>query len=414
MRSRSGMLVALECRMSSWVMKKIAAAVRDNLCSFLATEVTSMFIRSSRFTLVRSGCVACPGAAWDARNRKNRTDPRIACLPKTRRTAPSLLISLSCRSNTTFFPSRALSARSRWKYSGQHIGRSQGRRGTGCAGFAATLSFDPAIKAEPELLYSVLGGSTPSQAAEKVGFGRCFEGATLGASLTEAFGRGERGAEPGAAHSLAAFARQFPGDRLQQGAVRKSPAGRQLLPADFRELRRRRCLPEYRHQLPDRIPERADSRRGRKAGRAALGQVLRISELLEHDRHCPIARRRRPVSGGWRRGRGGSYRRLSHLPGSAQHGARQAPLPDSSALMGGGGFELREWIAGGDRRRGGSQLPGIAIRATDYRSRQFRCGTRAAELYVGRQSRRGLVETGKTDSASADGCRKPDEPAQRH
>jgi hypothetical protein len=47
------------------------------------------------------------------------------------------------------------------------------------------------------LLYSVLGGSTPSQAAEKVGFGRCFEGATLGASLTEAFGRGERGAEPG-------------------------------------------------------------------------------------------------------------------------------------------------------------------------------------------------------------------------
>src|ERR1035438_1829619 len=128
MRSRSGMLVALECRMSFWVMTKIASAVRDNLCSFLATEVTSMFIRSSRFTFVRSGCVACPCAAWDARNRKKRTDPRIAYLPKTRRTAPSLLISLSCRSNTTTLsPSIALSARSRWKYSRQQL--DQGAKG---------------------------------------------------------------------------------------------------------------------------------------------------------------------------------------------------------------------------------------------------------------------------------------------
>ena len=36
--------------MSYWVMTKIAAATLDSFCSFLETEVTSMFIKSSRAT----------------------------------------------------------------------------------------------------------------------------------------------------------------------------------------------------------------------------------------------------------------------------------------------------------------------------------------------------------------------------
>src|ERR1700674_912403 len=60
MRSRSGMLVAPERRMSSWVITKMAAATLDNFCSFLDTEVTSMFIRSSMLFSARSF-----GFSWD-------------------------------------------------------------------------------------------------------------------------------------------------------------------------------------------------------------------------------------------------------------------------------------------------------------------------------------------------------------
>src|ERR1700722_19898920 len=54
-RRKSGMLVAPERRMSSCVITKIAAPVFDNFCSFFETEVTWMFIRSSRLTVERSG-----------------------------------------------------------------------------------------------------------------------------------------------------------------------------------------------------------------------------------------------------------------------------------------------------------------------------------------------------------------------
>jgi hypothetical protein len=67
MRRTSGMFVAPEVRISSRVMTKIADAIRDNFCSFFETEVTSMFIRFSMLTCVRSrpcevgsDCWACP------------------------------------------------------------------------------------------------------------------------------------------------------------------------------------------------------------------------------------------------------------------------------------------------------------------------------------------------------------------
>ena len=59
MRSRSGMLVAPERAMSAAVMTNIAEAVRDIFCSVLDTEVTLVFMRSSRLRLVKSGGVAC-------------------------------------------------------------------------------------------------------------------------------------------------------------------------------------------------------------------------------------------------------------------------------------------------------------------------------------------------------------------
>ena len=40
--------------MSSCVITKIAAAVRESFCSFFETEVTLMFIRSSIFIVARS------------------------------------------------------------------------------------------------------------------------------------------------------------------------------------------------------------------------------------------------------------------------------------------------------------------------------------------------------------------------
>src|ERR1022692_803040 len=61
MRNRSGMQFAPDRAMSSAVITKTAEGVFDIFCSFLETEVTSMFIRSSRFKVVRS----C-GDAWPA------------------------------------------------------------------------------------------------------------------------------------------------------------------------------------------------------------------------------------------------------------------------------------------------------------------------------------------------------------
>src|ERR1019366_9185137 len=46
-RSRSGMFVAPERRMASWSITKTAAPVVDKGCSFLDTDVTSIFISSS-------------------------------------------------------------------------------------------------------------------------------------------------------------------------------------------------------------------------------------------------------------------------------------------------------------------------------------------------------------------------------
>src|SRR5260370_15554124 len=54
MRNRSGIFVAPECRISSGVITKIAAATSDSFCSFFETEVTSIFIRFSILTCVRS------------------------------------------------------------------------------------------------------------------------------------------------------------------------------------------------------------------------------------------------------------------------------------------------------------------------------------------------------------------------
>jgi hypothetical protein len=54
MRNKSGIFVAPDLWMSSCVITNAAAAVRDSFCSFLDTDVTSMFIKSSRLTVVRS------------------------------------------------------------------------------------------------------------------------------------------------------------------------------------------------------------------------------------------------------------------------------------------------------------------------------------------------------------------------
>ena len=48
MRSRSGIFSAPERRISSAEMTKTAAAVSEVFCAFFETEVTSMFIRSTR------------------------------------------------------------------------------------------------------------------------------------------------------------------------------------------------------------------------------------------------------------------------------------------------------------------------------------------------------------------------------
>ena len=80
MRSKSGTLFAPERTMSSLVMTKIAAAVLEIFCSFFETEVTSMFIRSSRFTLVKSCCDdVWPSIA--SQMKAKRITPRSPFLP---------------------------------------------------------------------------------------------------------------------------------------------------------------------------------------------------------------------------------------------------------------------------------------------------------------------------------------------
>src|ERR1039458_3798857 len=76
MRSRSGMLVALERRMSSRLITKTAAAVRARLCSLFETDVTLTFIRSSMSSLLRSMGAGSWAAPVD-RN-KERTQLRWA------------------------------------------------------------------------------------------------------------------------------------------------------------------------------------------------------------------------------------------------------------------------------------------------------------------------------------------------
>src|SRR5260370_1286148 len=65
-------------------MRKIADAIRDNFCSFFETEVTSMFIRFSILTCVRSpgedcgaGCdrELCPHAASHPSRRSKTVAP---------------------------------------------------------------------------------------------------------------------------------------------------------------------------------------------------------------------------------------------------------------------------------------------------------------------------------------------------
>src|SRR6202158_2995593 len=114
MRNKSGIFVAPERWMSSCVMTKIAAAACDIFCSFLETDVTSIFIRSSSDICDRSRCAAacrggcgascgagrgeCCGGEWcgtecgncpdgaKAMNQRNKT-PSPASRPDKARTA---------------------------------------------------------------------------------------------------------------------------------------------------------------------------------------------------------------------------------------------------------------------------------------------------------------------------------------
>jgi hypothetical protein len=54
MRSRPEMFVALDCAMSSCVIPNTAEAVRGSFCSFFDTDITSIFIRFSILTSVKS------------------------------------------------------------------------------------------------------------------------------------------------------------------------------------------------------------------------------------------------------------------------------------------------------------------------------------------------------------------------
>src|ERR1700678_3422222 len=56
MRRTSGMLVAPDRRISSWLITKTEAAVRASFCSFLETEVTGVFSNCSRLASANPDC----------------------------------------------------------------------------------------------------------------------------------------------------------------------------------------------------------------------------------------------------------------------------------------------------------------------------------------------------------------------
>lgn len=102
------MLVAPERRMSSWVITKMAAAVRATLCSVFETETTLMFIRSSRLWFVRStlACCAPAGATKSSRETRNAAKVRGGVAVRTRevvtRRVTTLLHAQDC--SLTFSP----------------------------------------------------------------------------------------------------------------------------------------------------------------------------------------------------------------------------------------------------------------------------------------------------------------------
>src|SRR5580704_4076257 len=74
MRSKSGIPVAPERRISSGEMTKIAAATSDRFCSFFDTDVTSTFIKFSMLSCVRSvslPCGDCPQGAWQHKSERS-------------------------------------------------------------------------------------------------------------------------------------------------------------------------------------------------------------------------------------------------------------------------------------------------------------------------------------------------------
>jgi hypothetical protein len=60
------MLLAPDRCISSWVITKIAAAASERFCSFLDTEVTWMFIKSSSGICERSLCAGDGDGVFDA------------------------------------------------------------------------------------------------------------------------------------------------------------------------------------------------------------------------------------------------------------------------------------------------------------------------------------------------------------
>ena len=79
--------------MSSREMTKIAAAAWEVFCSFLETEDTSMFIKSSRLVLVRSGvCPEQAGSPWKViaaitENTRSRLEIRVENAAQKRSTS---------------------------------------------------------------------------------------------------------------------------------------------------------------------------------------------------------------------------------------------------------------------------------------------------------------------------------------
>src|ERR1700676_4698298 len=70
MRSRSGMLIASDRRISSCVMTKIVAAARESFSPFFDSEVTSMFIKSS----ILRPCKICRFLLWPGGGRQKHRE----------------------------------------------------------------------------------------------------------------------------------------------------------------------------------------------------------------------------------------------------------------------------------------------------------------------------------------------------